>query len=296
MEVFITWSGARSKIVAEALRDWLPRVIQSLKPWISVDDINKGAHWRDEISQHLATAEVGIVVLTPDNLIEPWLLFEAGAISKNEDRALVCTYLVGLDPTQVADPLAQFQATVANKEDTKKLLSDIYGRLGSEAPERSVFDDAFEINWPRLQETLDNIPSKGEAPVPERSDTSILLEILSEVRASRRSPIPRQPSSQNLLIPIPPYGTTSVRAAIANGLFRYAFSAQINQVGDDGLIVELLVDGEAVATLEVDGTGTLEDLTDRAFPVPPSARFLTLHVRVTTPRSEWLSRSIFVPV
>ena len=96
MEVFITWSGARSKVVAEALRDWLPRVIQRLKPWISVDDIDKGAHWRNEISQHLAKAEVGIVVPTPDNLTTPWLLFEAGAISKNEDRALVCTYLVGL--------------------------------------------------------------------------------------------------------------------------------------------------------------------------------------------------------
>ena len=194
MEVFITWSGPRSKVVAEALRDWLPLMIQRLKPWISLDDIDKGARWRNEISQHLAAAEVGIVVLTPDNLTAPWLLFEAGAVSKNEDRALVYTYLVGLNPSQVAEPLGQFQATVANKEDTKKLLNDVNGRLGSEALEKSVFDETFATIWPRLEETLENLPPPAETPVLERDDTSMLEEILSEVREIRRLREPVQVS------------------------------------------------------------------------------------------------------
>ena len=44
MKVFLCWSGTRSKGIANALHEWLPRVIQALDPWISVD-IDKGARW-----------------------------------------------------------------------------------------------------------------------------------------------------------------------------------------------------------------------------------------------------------
>jgi hypothetical protein len=33
--VFISWSGERSKLIAEAFYEWLPMVIQSAKPWMS---------------------------------------------------------------------------------------------------------------------------------------------------------------------------------------------------------------------------------------------------------------------
>jgi hypothetical protein len=43
VEIFLSWSGSKSKAVAEALRIWLPKVNPAFKPWLSTADIDKGA-------------------------------------------------------------------------------------------------------------------------------------------------------------------------------------------------------------------------------------------------------------
>jgi hypothetical protein len=80
MEVFISWSGERSKAVAEALHDWLPNVIQTVRPWVSLADIEKGTRWNTDIASQLAECRVGLICLTPENVSAPWLLFGSPGI------------------------------------------------------------------------------------------------------------------------------------------------------------------------------------------------------------------------
>ena len=77
MKVFLSWSGETSRAVACALRDWLPYVIQSVKPFVSTSDIEKGQRWSDVLSQELSSTAYGIICLTPFNVRSPWLNFEA---------------------------------------------------------------------------------------------------------------------------------------------------------------------------------------------------------------------------
>ncbi|MCX5899546.1 MAG: hypothetical protein NTX06_02220 [Proteobacteria bacterium] len=57
MKIFISWSGEVSHSVALALRDWLPSVIQSIEPFVSSEDIDRGARWATEIGSKLEKAD-----------------------------------------------------------------------------------------------------------------------------------------------------------------------------------------------------------------------------------------------
>ena len=186
MEVFISWSGSSSERVAVALRDWLPNVIQSVEPFMSASDIEKGSRWSTDIGDHLEKAQYGLICLTQDNLEAPWILFEAGALSKSIESSHVVPYLYGLEETQLQWPLAQFQAALADKDSTLKVVRSINEASGHDGIEPERLERAFETWWPQLGYALENIPkTTGDAPTP-RSDRDILEEILGLCRQMSR--------------------------------------------------------------------------------------------------------------
>jgi len=74
---------------------------------MSAEDIGKGARWSALLAGELAQAKIGILCLTRDNLAAPWMLFEAGALSKTLERTFVCPYLLGLRPADLGGPLVR---------------------------------------------------------------------------------------------------------------------------------------------------------------------------------------------
>jgi TIR domain len=185
MRVFLSWSGERSAALAHALREWLPTVIQAVEPWMSESDIEQGSRWSPEIATQLEQAHVGIICLTPDNVLSPSLHFEAGALSKALDKSLVCTYLLELEPTDLRWPLADFQATRADKEETKKLLMTINKALGEQALPSDRLDKTFERWWPELEVQIAKLPGSDNAAKSRRPDRELLQEILELLRNRR---------------------------------------------------------------------------------------------------------------
>jgi len=184
MKVFIIWSGDRSKSMAESLREWLPDVIQTCKPWISSKDIAPGKRWNTEIAKQLDQTDFGIVCLTPENLNDPWIHFEAGALAKRIDIARVCPYLLGIKTTDIRGPLESFQAKRADsKEDTKDIVQEIYSASGEHdlTPER--LNRAFDINWDRLNTELRKVLENTQTiSKPSREPEEMIGEVLEVVR------------------------------------------------------------------------------------------------------------------
>jgi hypothetical protein len=180
--VFISWSGERSRIAAETFREWLGNVLQNARPWMSESDIEKGSRGLDEIAKALEGMKVGIICLTPENLSAEWLLYEAGALSKTRDaKTRVCTYLLaGLEPTNLKPPLSLFQATKANKSDTQKLIGTINNHLDATPLSESTLNSTFEKWWPDLEKILTTLPSPSKTP-PPRPDTSEMVEEILEI-------------------------------------------------------------------------------------------------------------------
>jgi hypothetical protein len=185
LKVFISWSGDRSKAIAAAFKEWLPSVIQAVRPYFSPNDIDKGARWSSEISKELESASVGLICLTRENLTASWLMFEAGALSKSLDKSRVCPMLFGIEPSDMSGPLVQFQATSFSKEEVLKLLRTVNQQLDSTALEAKTLENVFEKWWPdlnsKITSILDDSPSAKDANL--RTEREILEEVLQLTRS-----------------------------------------------------------------------------------------------------------------
>lgn len=184
MKVFISWSGDRSKQVAELLDDWIQCVIQAVDPWMSSKDIDRGALWFTEISDQLSNTSVGIVCLTKENKDKPWILFESGALAKGLSSNRVCTFLIDLSPTDLENPLAQFNHTFPTRDSVWELVRTINLTLKEKALKESILEKVFDTYWSQFEEDFKRIIDT--TPVTEitakRKDNDIMLDVLSTVR------------------------------------------------------------------------------------------------------------------
>ena len=189
MHVFISWSGELSKLLAEAIREWLPTMLQDVEPYFTPADIEKGAKWDNEISKHLEQSKFCIIALTRESLNSNWIMFEAG-ISRSVEKPRICTILFGIEATDLPGPLASFQGTKFTREDIYKLVQTINSNLEKPIPQNAL-DKTFDKMWPDLEQIVRKIMSgAGSSPKPPaRSERDLLEEVLglSRLMAGQQS-------------------------------------------------------------------------------------------------------------
>ncbi|PBP99991.1 TIR domain-containing protein [Pseudomonas congelans] len=187
MKVFISWSGEKSRIVADLMSVWIKCVIQASEPWISTKHIDRGALWFSEINDKLRDVSVGIVCLTMENKDRPWILFETGALAKGISSNRICTFLIDLDPGDLTDPLAQFNHTKANKLDMFELVKTLNACLDERRLDDAVLLRAFDVYWPSFERDFaEAVSVLPVADAKKRPQNDVLMEILDTTRGLSR--------------------------------------------------------------------------------------------------------------
>lgn len=149
MAIFICWSDAESKRFAEDTRRFLEQVLPGIEFFLSAD-IEKGAFWFGELTSNLQKAKAGVVCLTPQNLLSPWMHFEVGALFSRRKQQRVFVYTLGVGPDELNGPFGHFQSSSTTKDETMKMVGSI-AKLHKGIP---FSREEFATRWPGFEERL----------------------------------------------------------------------------------------------------------------------------------------------
>ncbi|MFJ7075738.1 toll/interleukin-1 receptor domain-containing protein [Streptomyces sp. NPDC098781] len=184
MQIFISWSGEAAKQCAEALRDWLPYMNQSISPFVSSQDIEKGERGLAKIAGELQACSFGIVCVTRENQYAPWINFESGALSRELGESSLIPFLVDMQVKDLSrGPLTQFQATdSSHKEDVWAMIKSINGKCEPQV-ESERLRTMFDRFWDDLATSLASIrDANPAADAPQREVSDILDELVKLAR------------------------------------------------------------------------------------------------------------------
>lgn len=162
MNVFFSWSGSTSREIAEVFNLWLPKVVQKVEPFFSPIDVAKGTRWQSEIASKLEGCSIGFLFMTKQNLAAPWIMFEAGALSKHIAESRICCLLFGIGVGDIKGPLEQFNHTMFEKDDFFKIVLMVNEVVPGRTLPREQMEAVFEQWWPELADKVQTILDKAK--------------------------------------------------------------------------------------------------------------------------------------
>ena len=122
VKVFISWSGERSKDAADKIYNVLDKIDEDIIPWMSSQDTPSGESWYNEIQARLSESDVGIVCVTPENSLRPWINYETGFLKAVVKDNNLHTVLIGPRPDTSKTPLDELHVPNLNKEVFEKMI------------------------------------------------------------------------------------------------------------------------------------------------------------------------------
>jgi tetratricopeptide (TPR) repeat protein len=139
VKVFVSHAHADAALAA-ALKTLITTVFDDVDVDYSSDEsagggIEIGANWLEWINEKVSSCELAVVVVTPESLARPWLMWESGAVAgmalASGQRRQIAPLLFRVNRDSVAGPLAHLQAEPGETEEgIHRLIEAIWKILG----------------------------------------------------------------------------------------------------------------------------------------------------------------------
>lgn len=184
MDIFLSWSGDRSKKLATEFNSFIAKIIQQCNPFLSTQDINLGEIWQRALLKEIVNRKFGLLFITPENKLSHWLHYEAGGLIKDLEKDRVVPILFGIQKKDVLTPFSQFQMIEFGHEEVFTLLKQINSQTIKPIAE-DVLKELFGTFYPSFSAKIQNIIEANPAKEKSRSTDDLLGEILILSREQR---------------------------------------------------------------------------------------------------------------
>lgn len=191
--IFISWSKDLSKAIALELSPWLVNIFDQADPWVSDDAIDAGSRTYNSIADALNGSVFGIIVVTRANQFEPWLNYEAGALSNkfgSMGQTQVAPLLVDMENmSELTSPIKQYQANLLDLAGVQKLCRTLAPVMAAK-PEAVA--SRVAMFWPDLERRIDEIKAdehtrmSGNARAEPVAGSDRMEEVVVTVRELKR--------------------------------------------------------------------------------------------------------------
>lgn len=176
LRIFMSWHGQMGEKIATTLRDLLRATFPDLLyVFMSDTDTDYGEAWFAKITKELKTCDTGIVCVTSEGTVAPWLNFESGAISIR--GKVFFPILFGAEIPQ-GHPLGNLKYLTFCRPDIARLISSINSMVNGIATPTEKNDSSVRLtqeellgtfqdtHWPSFKVRIEDILSDFEKSPP----------------------------------------------------------------------------------------------------------------------------------
>jgi len=171
MKIFLSWSKNKSKLLAEATKRFIEKLLGNSIEFFFSPEMYKGTRVDNEIHENLLLCKKCLVCITSDNFKNPWLLYEAGVVfganHTNSQNGIVIPILFEYIPewsSWIDKPLNQYvpiQVKISNgefisgKQDFKQFIIEL-------AQETNTTIKNFNKYWNVYENEVNSILKKEQ--------------------------------------------------------------------------------------------------------------------------------------
>lgn len=200
--IFISWSLPVSQKIAGNIYTLFRKLFPTFSFFISSENISTGQRWYDVISEKLDACNIGLIVVTEENYLRPWIHYEAGALAKVVDKSRVMPIRCGVKASQISEtPLSAFQSAELNKAGLRRVANSIreitdYSQIEADFDE--LFEGLWEKHGPAVLEFPESTSTDGKEPVPAGDDAELRtrLDQVMEIVRSMEARLPQRPLTE----------------------------------------------------------------------------------------------------